>query len=496
MSETAINPSDPPIDDDELLVAYLDHELPSDQVQALEDRLTHQSGLRRRLVQLQTSWEMLGDLDDQPPNRDLVSSTMELVVMDLTSSIPVADRQESLFDSSGNDAETEAIAPVTDGRSRSVGRDGVAKKTILGSPIRRGIGLFLIAVLVGSIGARWINHRQQRSTFERLSVAQHFEALRAAPNVAMIRHLAARDDWQTLIEAMPKSESAAMEATDLRAAEKSNFDALTANWNDSDRGILASRFERFSRLKPDDIGRLRGVAERFEAAEDYPVLTRNLDAYARWRETLSVEDQQELDHLASAAANLDDDDALNTFLDSAIEKSMQSLSKRSVVWLSDDATDSIESSLRVIVSSRIDLGDPLVTPIYQIALSMKRWNDPLVPTLIRLFVPDPQWVSGQVADAGLAEFELSASEQDFLVDALPDEAFAQLDRLTAGDPISEQLVLRIWSEEAVRRSLVSTAQMSNRQRYLKLSEEERRRINLLPPDQFYERLTQQDSLAQ
>lgn len=499
--------SEPAVDgDDELLVAYLDHELPPDDVQRLEDRLTCQSGLRRRLAQLQSSWDMLGDLDDPPPSRDLVSSTMQMVVMELTSSMPVTSSSAVSPFSGGDMAETEVLD-----------RTAIETQSILKSSWLRWISIVVVAIVAGSLLATWTQHRRERAAMEELYLAQHLDAFRANPDLSLIRQLAKRDDWQKLIDAMPANEAMTMEKTDLRLARLSNFDEVTSKWSDSDRGILASRFERVTRLKPEDLDRLKSVAAKFRVAEDHQSIIHHADAYARWREGLSVSEQLRLDEISLAAASTtnsttesDMNSALNLssaikidsaikldsseddFLTSTIRGSMQTLSKRSVTWLSDEATESIRGSLREIINLRLDQADPLVSKIYETSLSMDRWDDPLVPTLIRLFIPGPKWTSDQFSVDQNDEFQLTSRELDYLVDSLPDEAFAQLDRLSAGDPVSEEVVLRIWTEESIRRSL-AVGEISSRDWYLKLSEEQRRRLNLLPPNEFYRELSERNS---
>ena len=84
MMSTAKLSDDTPLDpDDELLVAYLDHELDRKEQSELENRLMEDEPLRARLQQLQTGWDLLDDLPKPEPSLKLVESTLELVVADI-----------------------------------------------------------------------------------------------------------------------------------------------------------------------------------------------------------------------------------------------------------------------------------------------------------------------------------------------------------------------------------------------------------------------------
>ena len=62
------------------LVAYLDNELPVDDVAELETRLADDAELRQRLHELQATWDMLDELPAAQPNPSFLRSTMELAV--------------------------------------------------------------------------------------------------------------------------------------------------------------------------------------------------------------------------------------------------------------------------------------------------------------------------------------------------------------------------------------------------------------------------------
>lgn len=69
--------------DDETLVAYLDGELPSEQVTAVEQGLHEDVGLRERLKSLRATWDLLSELPEETPNPQLAQSTIEMVTVAL-----------------------------------------------------------------------------------------------------------------------------------------------------------------------------------------------------------------------------------------------------------------------------------------------------------------------------------------------------------------------------------------------------------------------------
>src|SRR6056297_1480055 len=88
MTVSTLSDETPLQPDDELLVAYLDGELDRQEQSQLEDRLMTDADLRRRLQQLQSSWDMLDEMPDPTPSMRLVESTLELAVSDIVAQAP------------------------------------------------------------------------------------------------------------------------------------------------------------------------------------------------------------------------------------------------------------------------------------------------------------------------------------------------------------------------------------------------------------------------
>ena len=67
--------------DVELLVAYLDGEMDTQNVRQMEDRLSVEPDLREKMASLEQTWNMLGELETVPVDKELVRSTMEVVTL-------------------------------------------------------------------------------------------------------------------------------------------------------------------------------------------------------------------------------------------------------------------------------------------------------------------------------------------------------------------------------------------------------------------------------
>lgn len=69
--------------DDEVLVSYLDGELPAEQAVHIENQIADDEGLRTRVEQLKQTWELLVDLPEETANEDLTRSTLEMITLEI-----------------------------------------------------------------------------------------------------------------------------------------------------------------------------------------------------------------------------------------------------------------------------------------------------------------------------------------------------------------------------------------------------------------------------
>ena len=73
--------SHPPASLDEQLVAYLDGELDVESRRRVEELLGSDAQARRRLQELQRTWDVLDDLDAVPPGNQFTQTTLEMVAV-------------------------------------------------------------------------------------------------------------------------------------------------------------------------------------------------------------------------------------------------------------------------------------------------------------------------------------------------------------------------------------------------------------------------------
>ncbi len=78
MNNDSSHPATPP---DEQLVAYLDGELDPESSRHIEELLASDAQVRRRLQEMERTWDLLDDLDAAPAGNQLAQSTLEMVAV-------------------------------------------------------------------------------------------------------------------------------------------------------------------------------------------------------------------------------------------------------------------------------------------------------------------------------------------------------------------------------------------------------------------------------
>ena len=79
--------------DVEQLVVYLDGEMDSPEVSRMEDRLSVEPDLREKMASLEQTWNMLGELETVPVDKELVRSTMEVVTLTIEKELNVDEKK-------------------------------------------------------------------------------------------------------------------------------------------------------------------------------------------------------------------------------------------------------------------------------------------------------------------------------------------------------------------------------------------------------------------
>jgi anti-sigma factor RsiW len=87
MNEMTTATHDP---NEEDLVAYLDGELPAEDVQRVEDRLSSDEGYRFQLQQLQRAWDLLDDLPRSEASEQFSQSTVSMIAIRASGEYPTA----------------------------------------------------------------------------------------------------------------------------------------------------------------------------------------------------------------------------------------------------------------------------------------------------------------------------------------------------------------------------------------------------------------------
>ncbi|MDG2220640.1 MAG: hypothetical protein P8L85_04630 [Rubripirellula sp.] len=440
-------PLDP---DDELLVAYLDGELSRQDQAELEDRLMTDDDLRSRLQQLQTGWDLLDALPDPEPSLKLVESTLEMVVDD------IVKRQPS---------------------RKSLRR--FRYPVLIGLACVLGVGM--VAAVASTI--RRNHYRQQLND---LAMAEFLDAYSYGADLTLMRQLTANAEWLNMVSAASEiGDIAVMEIANVGETPLEQRDELIRNLPPEKVDQLNSRWERFKRMDESKRDQMRQTAEAVAVQPDADTLLQTMRQYAIWRENLPTQLRDDVEQSEGSAQR----DAI----ESAIEYTQISVSKRSSLKLTDDTIEAIYVALQQILEQRIQELDP------ETRASVDRFKGDanaemfMLSRIVFRGMRFGGWSSrGSSGGDGVVERLSPLREQDELQMVrwvLPVRAVEILDLVANGDPILESITLRTWTEETLRRKWPRRRdEISDLERYLLISQEDRERIDLLPPDRFLREL--------
>jgi hypothetical protein len=459
MNGTNILTDDAPVHpDDELLVAYLDDELPDRQRAEVEKRIISDEPFCARLRALQSGWEMLDELPDETPSEKLVESTIELVVSD--------------------------IRPAVDPGKLPWWK-------------RHRTSLFAIVVLVASFAigatAMWFQRRIQiRNELRQLSVAKDLDAYLLEPDFDFFRRLRSNPRWLNLLDAMDKVGMRYNdELPDMETASLSERAELVQSLPTDDRQSLESKWDRYQELNPQSRQRIQQTADEVDQQSDRELLLGTMRAFAVWEEQLDNLDVELKDRIRS-----DDPEQRRAALEQAIAMTMESLAMRSGALISDETSDRIFFWLEDMLDQRLsDHGGREAIGRWREEMSQRgrrgpfpfQVSDDLVTGLAlrRLvdgsdFVPPPLKSIHPLRDHELEEVLLILDDK-----ALQDlEALTNMPtRLMRETAVS--YTLRSWAREAIRRNL-GDDDTTIVERY----EEQRDRdvLDLRPPEEIQQRL--------
>jgi len=456
MTVSTLSDETPLQPDDELLVAYLDGELDRQEQSQLEDRLMTDADLRRRLQQLQSSWDMLDEMPDPTPSMRLVESTLELAVSDIVAQAPT----------------------------------GPSRWNRIRMPLLIA-GLCLLGVIIAVSIVSLIRYQDYRRQLRDVAIVEHLDAYLYGQDVDLMRELIGHPDWFNMI-------AAAQEVGDFQVEPIANLSSVSIGEREErlqelppeKANQLDARWERFMRLSPEKRAEARATAEAVSLQADAESLLKTMRLYALWRETLPSKLRDEIEGQSGAERR----EAIRK----AIAQTRRSITRRSGLNLDEPTIDAIYTSLQDVLQQRVQNGDSGTIA------HMERYEDPAEAerfTIARIVwsgyqrdsdprqgPPPPR--DGRRNSSREQPASLSDSELQMLRWELPSSALSTLDLIADGDRWIEMITLQIWAEESVRRKLpFRRDDESLWERYQQLPENERELIDLLPPKDFLKELT-------
>ncbi|MGV3486118.1 MAG: anti-sigma factor family protein, partial [Planctomycetaceae bacterium] len=346
---------DAPVDEvDELLVAYLDGELPPDEVRDLEKRLGSDASLRARLRELQNGWEMLDELPLASSSNQLLETTLRMAALE------------------GQSASKTSPSKVARGKLPWFAWLAVAAAAcfVLG-----------LAVVNGRDYLRFQSHLRD------LPVAMHLDAYLNAGDLEVMEQLRQMPEWQQATEMADqfgKWDVHVAKAID-EATPRTRQDLL-AKLPLEDQKTVASAWERFERIAPDKRDQAYELAEQVAEKPHAESLLATMDRFALWRESWKAEDR---DFFATAT-----NDQREAFLKTALDKTKKQWAQESSQKLSNEDVETIYHALRQIGRLRlktvVDDAPPEVQSMIYSFGSKDQSLDPQVEAIFlrRMFDPD------------------------------------------------------------------------------------------------------------
>lgn len=261
------DPDDLPADPDDLpgdpidqeLVAYLDGELDESERHQLEERLLADSGLRRRLSDLQSGWEMLDILPPATVTEDFARTTVELVAAG-QSQLLAAQKQKSSW--------------------WRFGRTGV---------------LVLITLAAGGMSYLYpgvVEQRQFEQQLEDLPLAAHLDAYLIEMDLEMVQRLANDRDWKDSMRLGRNAGGIIVpEPLQLASQEFPHRLQTVKSVDNNTRRMLAGNWDRLNSFPSARLDAIRQRAAEIQATEDPQRILETLDEFAVWYSQLTPEAQ-------------------------------------------------------------------------------------------------------------------------------------------------------------------------------------------------------------
>ena len=254
MNNDASHPATPP---DEQLVAYLDGELDAESSRHIEELLASDAQVRRRLQEMERTWDLLNDLDVAPAGNQLAQSTLEMVA--------VAARQD-------------VQQRLTEAPRRRRRR-------------RLAVGLSLLAVAaVGFLAVLLLTPNPNRQLLDDLPVLENLDEYRQITDIGFLKLLR---DAGLFVGGTAETSTPPVELLPQRQQRIQGM-SLSA------KGQLSRLEERFLAFDPDQQQQLRRLHRAIQAAPDASQLRQVMHRYYGWVKTLPLYARMELAELEPA----------------------------------------------------------------------------------------------------------------------------------------------------------------------------------------------------
>ena len=262
-----MNPLEDQLDDDELLTAYLDGELLSEERSRLQERLMDEPALRGRLAELQKAWDLLDELPDTPVNQEFTKSTLELVV---TRSQLEATEETSLLP------------------SRSFRLSGPSLWIVLMAACS-SLGLLF------GMAASWRAERLER---RQLPAVANLPGLKIIETFSALEDFATEEDIELATEQIQVLKSRILEGIPNRLDERQDW---VSELSPEKQAILWSRRRDFDRLEQAEKSRIINLVTQIQKAKESDWLQKAITVAGVIYENQSDEERQSLRMLAPEA---------------------------------------------------------------------------------------------------------------------------------------------------------------------------------------------------
>lgn len=243
--------------EDELLVAYLDGELEDAAKVSLEKQLSSDQGLRSRLDQLRSAWDLLDELPVTKPDPNFAQSTIEMVAMS---------------------------AAQIDGSSRFKGRGARLW-------LAAWLTLPLLMIVGGYLSVRAWYRYQERLAIQEVHLLADWDALKAVGSYEWLEKLTTVKDLHRVSKRTSTSELG-VGVVPKTIAERRSW---IAELSPTDRDRLSANLEDFKEFKQArpgaELNKIVELGNRIYANQDPESLLQVARSYAIFLSDMSVTDR-------------------------------------------------------------------------------------------------------------------------------------------------------------------------------------------------------------